>query len=142
MDFGKYLKQFRESKSLSIRELSKRANVSHAHISQIETGQRGTPKADTIKKLADGLNWDYEELMRLAGYGVSGTDQHSENNQADDTLPPGVPDYYKAFLEVIDDPNVSDASKELARLLLKTPLQPEQLDLLRGMIANFKAANK
>ncbi|KMZ42552.1 MULTISPECIES: helix-turn-helix domain-containing protein [Bacillales] len=138
MDFGKKLKQIRESKSLSIRELSKRANVSHAHISQIETGQRGTPKADTIKKLADGLNCDYEELMRLAGYGVSGIDQHPEN----ETLPPGVPDYYKAFLEVIDDPNVSDASKELARLLLKTPLQPEQLDLLRGMIANFKAANK
>ncbi|WP_233882552.1 helix-turn-helix domain-containing protein [Brevibacillus laterosporus] len=68
MDFGKYLKNIRESRSLSVRELAKRSDVSHSHISQIETGQRGIPKPDTIKKLADGLNIPFDELMQYAGY--------------------------------------------------------------------------
>ncbi len=68
MDFGKYIKQLRESRALSVRELARRSGVSFAHISQIESGQRGIPKPETIKKLADGLNWEFDDLMHNAGY--------------------------------------------------------------------------
>ncbi|WP_188065942.1 helix-turn-helix domain-containing protein [Brevibacillus brevis] len=124
----------------TLRDASKRIGISHTYLSLLEkgidprTGKTIRPTADTLKLIAKAYQYDYEQLLKVAGI--------LSSDQSEDTLPPGVPDYYKAFLEVIDDPNVSDASKELARLLLKTPLQPEQLDLLRGMIANFKAANK
>lgn len=104
MDFGKYLKQIRESRSLSVRELAKRSNVSHAHISQIETGQRGAPKPDTIKKLAEGLNWDYDELMREAGYGNASNDQSPNDpspSEKKDKLAEGLTREEQSVLEEI-----------------------------------------
>lgn len=68
MDFSNYLKQKREDKKLSIRQLAKYSGVSPAYISQVEKGQRGTPTPDYLKKLAKGLKTPYEELMKAAGY--------------------------------------------------------------------------
>ncbi len=82
LNFGKFLKQLRESRHLSIRELAKRSNVSFAHISQIEAGQRGTPKPETIRKLAEGLHCPVDQLMEKAGYlsqAAPDQDQSSEH---------------------------------------------------------------
>lgn len=85
MEFGKYIKQLRDSRELSVRELSRRSGVSVAHISQLESGQRGIPKPETIKKLADGLQCDYDELMEVAGYGIGSQDNketaHAAKNE-------------------------------------------------------------
>lgn len=68
MDFGKHLKRLRESKGYSLRQLSYKSGVSFGQISKIEQGTRGTPKPETIEKLAKGLGVSYDYLMELAGY--------------------------------------------------------------------------
>ncbi|MER2060007.1 MAG: helix-turn-helix transcriptional regulator [Niallia sp.] len=66
--FGKSLRNLRKEKGLSIRELGKRSEVSHAYISQLENGVRNIPKPKIINKLAKGLGMPFIELMRVAGY--------------------------------------------------------------------------
>lgn len=68
MIFGNYLKQIRESKNITLHELSDKCSISAAQLSRIETGARGVPKPSTIKKISEGLNYSYPELMKVAGY--------------------------------------------------------------------------
>ncbi|ETT32654.1 MULTISPECIES: helix-turn-helix transcriptional regulator [unclassified Paenibacillus] len=66
--FGIYLKKQRKKKGLNLIELSELSGVSCAQISRIETGKRGMPKPDTLKKFSVALNLNYEDLMMRAGY--------------------------------------------------------------------------
>ena len=56
------------AKNLSIRQLANLSKVSHSYLSQIESGERGTPSPEVLSKLARPLGTPYEELMRAAGY--------------------------------------------------------------------------
>lgn len=67
-NIGDFIKAKREEKGLSLRDLEKLSGVSKSYIVQIENDQRGTPQPDKIALLAKGLNEDYMELMRVAGY--------------------------------------------------------------------------
>lgn len=66
--FGEFLRKLREQKGLSLNQLAAKSGVSNAQISRIENGLRDTPRPDTIKKLAEGLNISQTELMEKAGY--------------------------------------------------------------------------
>jgi len=68
MDFGSCIREMREEKGLSGRELARRANISQAYLSQLERGENKKPSPEIIKKIAKGLDEDYNELMTLAGY--------------------------------------------------------------------------
>jgi transcriptional regulator with XRE-family HTH domain len=68
MDFGRYLKELRITRGLSMRELSRRSGISQAYISKMESGERGTPKPDVIFKLYPHLDVPYHKLMNAAGY--------------------------------------------------------------------------
>jgi transcriptional regulator with XRE-family HTH domain len=68
MDFGRYLKELRIRRGLSMRELSRRSGVSQAYISQLEKGKRGTPKPEVIFSLYPHLDISYSKLMNAAGY--------------------------------------------------------------------------
>ncbi|MEK4456886.1 MULTISPECIES: helix-turn-helix domain-containing protein [unclassified Paenibacillus] len=65
---GVYLKNRRKKKGLNLIELSELSGISIAQISRIETGKRGTPKPDTIKKFSYALDLSYEDLMIRAGH--------------------------------------------------------------------------
>ncbi|WP_285850828.1 helix-turn-helix domain-containing protein [Niallia circulans] len=67
-EFGAYIKKIRESKDLTLNQVALYSEISAAQLSRIETGKRGVPKPATIKKIADALKHDYEELMAVAGY--------------------------------------------------------------------------
>ncbi|MGG4039939.1 helix-turn-helix domain-containing protein [Heyndrickxia ginsengihumi] len=67
-DFGKYIREIRESKGLTLNQVALYSEISAAQLSRIENGKRGVPKATTIKKLAEALKCDYKELMQIAGY--------------------------------------------------------------------------
>lgn len=69
-DFGNYIKTHRLQKGLGVNQLAHYSGVSAAQISRIETGKRGVPKPDTIKKLSKALKVDYAELMKVAGYDI------------------------------------------------------------------------
>lgn len=68
MDFKEFLKQARQDKNLSQRRLAELADVSHSHLAQIESGQRGTPSPDVLRKIAVPLGVPYLELMLRAGH--------------------------------------------------------------------------
>lgn len=68
MEFGKYIKEIRTNKSLTLRETAKRTKVSHPYLSQLETGENKKPTPEIIKKLAEGLNVNYYDLLVSAGY--------------------------------------------------------------------------
>lgn len=67
-EFGTYIKKVRESKNMTLNQVALYAEISAAQLSRIETGKRGTPKPQTIEKIAQALKVDYNDLMRVAGY--------------------------------------------------------------------------
>lgn len=73
MYFYDQLKALRKNKGFTIREVADRSGVSPAYISQLENGSRGIPSPDILKKLSEGLNISYEQLMKIAGYLDEGT---------------------------------------------------------------------
>ncbi|NFE84069.1 helix-turn-helix transcriptional regulator [Clostridium botulinum] len=65
-DLGLNIKKARQTRKISAYELSKRANVGNATISQIESGKRQTLKGDTLSKIANALNVSVNELLGTA----------------------------------------------------------------------------
>lgn len=68
MNFGEYIKELRNDKALSQRELSEKSGVSNAEISRIESGERKKPSPHALKALAPFLGVSYEQLLQKAGY--------------------------------------------------------------------------
>ncbi|MFD1776702.1 helix-turn-helix domain-containing protein [Paenibacillus rhizophilus] len=68
VEFGKYLRDKRKERKLTIRQLDTYSGVSHSYISQVERGNRGVPSPDILQKLSKPLGVDYDELMVRAGY--------------------------------------------------------------------------
>ncbi len=70
MDFGERLRQLREARGLSMRQLAERSGVDVGVISRVERGQYKPPKIGTIEKLARALELGTAEeagLLRLSG---------------------------------------------------------------------------
>jgi transcriptional regulator with XRE-family HTH domain len=68
MNFGQYLRQLRNEKSLSQRDLAVESGISNAEISRIETGERQKPSPDVLRALSPVIGVSYESLMGRAGY--------------------------------------------------------------------------
>jgi len=52
---GHLLKKLREQRGLSLRELARLADVDHAYIYRLETGDKDEPSADILSKLTRSL---------------------------------------------------------------------------------------
>ena len=63
--FGKRIKSLRIERNLGLRELGRLINVSAMHISNLEKG-RVMPSAELVRKIADKLEGDLDELLHLA----------------------------------------------------------------------------
>jgi len=61
---GKRIKQFRTKQNLSLSELARRADVSKACMSQIESGKTKQPSAFILTKIAMVLDVELSELVR------------------------------------------------------------------------------
>lgn len=66
-DLGKYLKELREIKGLSLREVNKLTGISYTHLNMIENGKRNVTPA-LLRNLAQLYNTNYLELYEKAGY--------------------------------------------------------------------------
>ena len=66
-ELGKCLKQLREIKGLSLREVDKLSNISYTHLNMIENGKRNVTPA-LLRNLAQLYNVDYLDLYEKAGY--------------------------------------------------------------------------
>ncbi len=58
--FGVFLKEKRQQKDVSLRELSSKANVAHTYILKIENGSKPPPSDDVLIRLTKELNLDDE----------------------------------------------------------------------------------
>jgi len=54
--FGVFLKEKRQQKDVSLRELSSKANVAHTYILKIENGSKPPPSDDVLIRLTKGLS--------------------------------------------------------------------------------------
>jgi transcriptional regulator with XRE-family HTH domain len=65
MSLGKKIKELREEKHLSIRELGRRADVTGMHISNLEKGKVNA-SPELVSKIAATLEANTDELLHLA----------------------------------------------------------------------------
>lgn len=65
--FGARIKQIREEKGYSVRQLAMQSDMSPSYISLIENGYRSMPTNKTLYKIAKGLRISNNEILELAG---------------------------------------------------------------------------
>lgn len=66
--FGERIRRKRIERGLGLRETARRIGRSSTYLSRIETGKEtAVPSEEVIRKLADLLHDDFDELMQLAG---------------------------------------------------------------------------
>lgn len=71
MNLGTIIKNYRNEHNLSLRDFSKRCNLSYTYISMLEKGadyrnnKPLSPTLDAVTKIALGLNLSLEELLRI-----------------------------------------------------------------------------
>jgi transcriptional regulator with XRE-family HTH domain len=93
--FGSYLRELRERKGVTLKQVEKATGLSNAYISQLETGvRRRLPAPDRLKILADYFNVTISELLAKAGYVDSGEIKETFEQKIE-----------KAFVHVINDPD-------------------------------------
>ncbi|MBP3953624.1 helix-turn-helix domain-containing protein [Bacillus suaedae] len=67
-EFGSYLKGLRKRQGLTLKKLEELTGYSNSYLSQIETGKKGIPSPEILKKLESPLGEKYSQLMFRAGY--------------------------------------------------------------------------
>ena len=67
-DLGKYIRNRRNTKGLSMREVAELSGCSHAEIFRIESGEREYPSMRVLIALARALEIPDHDVLRLAGY--------------------------------------------------------------------------
>lgn len=73
-EINEFLKALRERRKLTLREAADRSGLSHSYISSLENGRHPKTKApinpspESLERLSEAYNYDYELLMKIAGY--------------------------------------------------------------------------
>ncbi len=67
-DISKLVKESRENKGLSARQLAKLCDVSHTEINNIEKGIRVRPALLTLKGFEKYLDLDFKAIAKMVGY--------------------------------------------------------------------------
>lgn len=84
-DLGNFLKQLRGD--LSLREAARRSGLSYSYISSLEAGKHPktgvpiNPSPDSLKGLAKAYNYDFNDLMKKAGYIKEDVTGNEEDNE-------------------------------------------------------------
>ena len=94
MSLGSYIKEKREERHMSQRDLATACALSNAEISRIETGLRKQPSPKVIKQIADALHVPVSDLLIEAGILETGTDVIMESSNDNDTPLVTSPDFH------------------------------------------------
>jgi HTH-type transcriptional regulator, competence development regulator len=65
--FGALVRRQREAKDIGLREMAKKIGVSPTYLSKIERGDFDPPAEDKVRKIAEILGRNPDELLALAG---------------------------------------------------------------------------
>jgi len=85
--FGKYIKNLRLARNIGQREMARVVEISPSYLNDIENNKRDAPRKEIIKKIADILEANLENLYDLAG-------------KAKNKIPPDIPDIIKKNKEI------------------------------------------
>ena len=135
-EMGAYLKELREKKGLSTREVYNIAQVSNSYLSLVENGHRRA-SAVILKKLASVYNVDYLDLYVKAGYADLAEYERNSNSPSSavvfvyGTIPAGIP--MECIEDIIDteeiDSDMLKGGKQYFGLKIKgDSMYPEYLD--------------
>lgn len=141
-ELGNYLKNIRENRKLSLRQVDYKSSVSFSHLSMIENGTR-KPTALTLKELARVYNIDYIDLYEKAGYiDLAESEKLSQKNKNKKTsnsavvliygtIPAGIP--MECIEDIIDTEEISadmlKGDKKYFGLRIKgNSMEPDYLD--------------
>ena len=75
------LRVLRASRGLSLNQVAKRTGMSPGYLQKLERCQIRNPSPHKLAALADVLHYDYDKLMELAGYPVTGSSPDRELDQ-------------------------------------------------------------
>lgn len=117
--FGEVLRELRESKRLSVNQLAMYSGVSSGLISKIENKKRGTPKPETIEKLAKGLKIKYEELMSLAEYTSPNNKEREKYTPLDDATMATMHNLIDKYGADFSDPEAAEMLEQLIKMVAK-----------------------
>ena len=65
--FGAKIRALREAQKISLRKFAEKVDISPTYLSKIERDEFPPPAEDVVRKFADALNQDHDELLALAG---------------------------------------------------------------------------
>jgi transcriptional regulator with XRE-family HTH domain len=65
--FGAFIRRERETKEIGLREMAKKIGVSPTYLSKVERDEFPPPAEDKVRKIANVLGLDADELLALAG---------------------------------------------------------------------------
>ncbi len=65
--FGEVLREMRTAKGISLRKFAEQVGVSPTYLSQVEQNNIDPPTAERVKKMAEILGENTDELIALAG---------------------------------------------------------------------------
>jgi transcriptional regulator with XRE-family HTH domain len=65
--FGALVRRERQAKEIGLREMAKKIGVSPTYLSKIERGEFDPPAEDKVRKIAEIIGRDPDELLALAG---------------------------------------------------------------------------
>lgn len=80
--FGERIKELREAKGMSLKDLEHVSGVTSSYVHRIEKGLR-KPSVEKIEKLADALDADFKELLDLLNIGFILNDKNEKKNETD-----------------------------------------------------------
>lgn len=67
LSFGATIRALREAQKISLRKFAEKVDISPTYLSKIERDEFPPPAEDVVRKFADALNQDHDELLALAG---------------------------------------------------------------------------
>jgi len=90
-DFGVFLRQLRERRGLSLRQVELKTGISHSYLSQVEN-QKKIPSAQILSKLSQVYKTDMTVLLEEAGLMPTKKNDHqvSEEQGEYNVSPPGL----------------------------------------------------
>ena len=65
--FGEFVRRAREAKEIGLREMAKMIGVSPTYLSKIERDEFPPPAEDKVRKIAEIIGCDADELLARAG---------------------------------------------------------------------------
>ncbi len=65
--FGSLVRQERMAREIGLREMAKKIGVSPTYLSKIERGDFDPPAEDKVRKIAEIIDRDPDELLAMAG---------------------------------------------------------------------------